>query len=82
MKKLLFSALIVGLVFTSSCNKDDDGGGKSCAQLLDDITAEAADYAQNQSAENCRELRDAIKAYQNKNCGDEYDTILIGLDCA
>ena len=28
MKKLLFSALILGLVLTTSCNKDDDGGSK------------------------------------------------------
>ena len=28
MKKVLFSALILGLVFTTSCNKDDDGGKK------------------------------------------------------
>lgn len=27
MKKLAFSALILGLFFTVSCNKDDDGGG-------------------------------------------------------
>lgn len=30
MKKLLFSAAIMGLLFTASCNKDDDGGGKNC----------------------------------------------------
>lgn len=29
MKKVLFSALVVCLAFTS-CKKDDDGGGKDC----------------------------------------------------
>lgn len=83
MKKVLFSALIMGLVFTTSCNKDDDGGGKSCEQLLDEITDEALDYSENPSAENCREYRDAIKAYQNKGCdnSDSFDIILEALDC-
>ena len=84
MKKVLFSALILGLVFTTSCSKDDDGGGKSCAQLLDDVEQEIMDYGENQSEENCRELRDAIRAYQNKGgCegADDFDIILNGLDC-
>jgi hypothetical protein len=82
MKKLLFSALIMGLLFTS-CNKDDDGGGKSCAQLLDEVNDEITDYTQNQSDENCRELRDAIEAYQNKGCEDaeQFDIILSALNC-
>lgn len=30
MKKLVLSAAILGLIFTTSCSKDDDGGGKVC----------------------------------------------------
>ena len=30
MKKLVLSAAILGLIFTTSCSKDDDGGGKEC----------------------------------------------------
>jgi hypothetical protein len=39
MKKVLFSALILGLVFTTSCNKDDDGGSKKDCKTCD-LTAQ------------------------------------------
>ncbi|HET8804763.1 MAG TPA: hypothetical protein VFM72_09305 [Aequorivita sp.] len=84
MKKVLFSALILGLVFTTSCNKDDDGGGKSCEQRIEDINEAAAEYVDNPSTNNCENYRNAIESYIDSDCagGSSYEIILTGLDCS
>ncbi len=85
MKKLVFSAMILGLVFTTSCNKDDDGGSsKSCADRIDDITEAGTDYIENPTNSNCERYRNAIQSYIDSNCegGSSYEIILTGLDCS
>lgn len=84
MKKVLFSALILGLVFTTSCNKDDDGGGKSCEQRIEDINDAGSDYIENPSVSNCEKYRNAIENYVDSDCagGSIYEDILTELDCS
>ena len=44
MKKLVLSAAIFGLIFATSCSKDDDGGGKECVTCnTSGITVEYCD---------------------------------------
>ncbi len=84
MKKLLFSALILGLVFTTSCNKDDDGGGKSCEERIEDINAAASVYIENPTTSNCEDYRNSIESYIDSDCqgGSSYEIILSGLNCS
>ncbi len=76
MKKLLFSALIVGLVFTSSCNKDDDGGGKSCERLAEEYLAAAEAYSSDNSVANCNAFKSSLQAFINKNCAGGQEAAL------
>lgn len=83
MKKLLFSAAIMGLFFTASCSKDDDGGGLSCEQRATSISEAAQAYANNPNVENCKKYRSALKSYLDANCpgSSGYDGALEGLTC-
>lgn len=84
MKKLLFGAAIMGLLFTTSCKKDDDGGGKTCEARALDISNAAQAFAANPNSANCEKYRSALQSYLDANCpgSGSYEGELDDLDCA
>ena len=71
MKKVIFSMAVLGLVFASSCKKDDDNDEKSCTELTADITTATNAYNTDDSNENCIKLENALQAYVDSSCGTE-----------
>lgn len=83
MKKLLFTTSIIALLF-AGCSKDDDGGGKSCADRAEDVSAAFGAYFEDETTENCEAYRSAVQAYIDSDCPGEstYEAMLEGLDCS
>ncbi|KXO00679.1 hypothetical protein LS48_04635 [Aequorivita aquimaris] len=85
MKKLLFSVLFMALVFTTSCNKDDDGDAQTCEQRVERIQAELLVYLDEATTENCRNYKAALQAYVDSDCPGQstYQALIDGLgDCS
>lgn len=86
MKKLLFSAAVMGLLFTTSCKKDDGGGGKSCEDRSVEIGNAAQTFISTPNKANCERYKSALQDYFNSNCtggagSANYQQILDGLNC-
>ncbi|MBT0607115.1 hypothetical protein [Aequorivita echinoideorum] len=80
MKKLFFSALILGLAFTTSCSSDDDSG-RSCEDLSRDYLAAFEAYTNDTSVENCNAFRASLQAFIDNDCaGGQEATLQAQLD--
>lgn len=76
MKKVLFSALILGLVFTTSCNKDDDGGGDDGCQTCDGYTIEGIDFPEQRVCED----DNGNAVVDGQDTGTDYDQYIEALE--
>jgi hypothetical protein len=84
MKKLILSIATVAVFAFTSCSSDDDGG-KSCEQLLADITAAADAWLENPESEaHCNAYRASIEAFMGKECtgSSAYASLLAELSCS
>ncbi len=82
-KMILFIAAIAVFGFTS-CSSDDEGG-KSCEQLLTDLSAAADAWIENpQSEARCNDYRASIEAFIGRECtgSDAYASLLAELSCS
>ena len=62
---------VLGLVFASSCKKDDDNDEPSCTELTTEVTTATAAYNEDDSNANCISLESALQAYIDSSCGTE-----------
>lgn len=84
MKKLILSIATVAVFAFTSCSSDDDNGGKSCEQLVEDIQVAAEAFLEIQSEANCNAYKAALQAYVDKDCegSSQFATIIAELDCS
>lgn len=69
MKKVIFSLAIVGLVFASSCNKDDDKEEKSCTELAASFETSFQTFLDNpDDSAACADYKSSTQAYIDAEC--------------
>jgi hypothetical protein len=84
MKKLILSVAVIALFSFTSCSSDDDGG-KSCEQLLTELTAAAEAWIENPKSQvHCNAYRASIQAFIGKECtgSNVYASLLSELSCS
>lgn len=70
MKKLFFSIAILSLVFTTSCNNDDDNDQRSCATITTELTAATtATFSEDATEEDCNNFVTLANEYLAADCG-------------
>lgn len=52
----------------TSCSSDDDNGSKSCEQLTQEYAAAFEAYSENQTEENCNDLKVVLQGLVDKDC--------------
>ena len=65
-KKNILVFFVFALLANSGCNKSDD---ISCQNLVQSVSAAAAQYVTSQSVANCQLYRAAIVQYLSSTCG-------------